>query len=207
MGCIIAKQLAELGAHVITVSPDVAARSEAADGQAIAVRGSLASSEDVERLFRAIEERFESLDYYVHNAADEVITSLDKATENDWEKVFRTDIVGYHLAALRAAKLMKKRGGGRIVALSSPAAHRYIEHYGVMGPVKAALESLTMYLAQELAAYNIQVNSVSAALPHGEQQPASLEEAADAAIFLLTDAARKVNGSAMVVDGGWSQRI
>jgi enoyl-[acyl-carrier protein] reductase III len=225
---VFAKQIAELGAHVIIVSPHGSEQGEQGNGRTTHLRGSLAGSQDVDRAFRQIEERFDGLDYYVHNAADEVITSLAKATEGDWEKAFRTDIVGYHLAAMRAAKLMKKSGGGRIVALSASGAHRYMEHYGVMGPVKAALESLTMYLAQEFAADNIQVNAVSACPIYGDQlssssdsdrvvshresrmhggRLASREEISDAVVFLLTEAARKINGSTLIVDGGWSQRV
>jgi enoyl-[acyl-carrier protein] reductase III len=176
LGKIIAKQMAELGAHVIINSSHSREHGEetsqeilAGNGQATHVWGSFASTDHIDRAFREIEERFDRLDYYVHNAADEVITSLDKVTESHWEKAFRTNIVAYHLCAMRAAKLMQKSGGGRIVALSSPGAKRYIEHHGVMGPVKAALESLTMYLAQELGPYNIQVNAVVACPIYGEQ--------------------------------------
>jgi len=235
LGKAIAKQMAELGAHVIINAFPSREQGEetsreilAESGQATHVWGSFASTDHIERAFREIEERFARLDYYVHNAADEVIASLDKVTESHWEKAFRTNIVGYHLCAMRAAKLMQKSGGGRIVALSSPGAQRYVEYYGVMGPVKAALESLTMYLAQELGPCNVQVNAVAACPIYGEQLSSfpdsdmmipywesrvrggrlgNPEEISDAVIFLLTKAARKINGSTMVVDGGWSQRI
>jgi enoyl-[acyl-carrier protein] reductase III len=226
LGKIIARQMAELGANVIINSSHSREHGEktsqeilAGNRQATHVGGSFASSEHVERAFREIEQRFGRLDYYVHNAADEVITSLDRVTESHWEKVFRTHIVAYHLCAMRAAKLMQKSGGGRIVALSSPGAKRYMEHYGVMGTVKAALESLTMYLAQELGPYNVQVNAVAACPIYAEQLNSfpdnnsivsyreTPEEISEAVIFLLTRAARKINGSTMVIDGGWSQRI
>ena len=104
------------------------------------------------------------------------------------------------------------------MAISSAGTRRYMQHYGVMGPVNAALETLTMYLAQELAPYNVQVNAVAACPSYGEQpvpHPESRrgdgwlgnpEEISEAVIFLLTTAAR-INGSTMVVDGGWSQRL
>jgi NAD(P)-dependent dehydrogenase (short-subunit alcohol dehydrogenase family)/acyl carrier protein len=224
-GKIIARQMAELGAQVIINPSHSREHGEETDreilagnGQATHAWSSLAGTDHIERSFREIEERFDRLDYYVHDAADQVIASLDKATESQWEKAFRSNVITYHLCAMRAAKLMQKSGGGRIVALSSASARRYMEHYGVMGPVKAALETLTMYLAQELARYNVQVNAVAAGPAYGEQpapHPESPrgdgwlgnpEEISEAVIFLLTTAAR-INGSTMVVDGGWSQRI
>jgi len=225
LGKIIAQQMAELGANVIINSSHTGEQGEETsqeilpgNGQATRLWGSLASSEHVERAFGEIEQRFGRLDYYVHDAADEVIASLDRVTESHWEKAFRTHIVAYHLCAMRAAKLMQKSGGGRIVALSSSGAKRYMEYYGIMGPAKAALESLTMYLAQELGPYNVQVNAVASS-PIDAKQLNSVpddncivsyretpEEISEAVIFLLTRAARKINGSTIVIDGGWSQR-
>jgi enoyl-[acyl-carrier protein] reductase III len=235
LGQVIAKQMAALGAHVIINSFHSRDRGKQAGeeipaehGQATQLWGSVVTTDHIDRAFHQIEQRFDRLDYYIHNAADGVLTSLEKATESHWEKAFRTDIIGYHLCAMRAAKLMQKSGGGRIVALSSSGAKRYIEYYGVMGPVKAALESLTMYLAQELAPCNVQVNAVAACPIYGERlssfpdsdrlvrywesrmpgaRLANQEEISEAVIFLLSTAASKINGSTMVVDGGWSQRI
>jgi enoyl-[acyl-carrier-protein] reductase (NADH) len=132
-----------------------------------------------------------------------------------------------HQGAMLAAPLMRPRGG-KIVSLSSPGAHRYIEHFGCMGPIKAAVESLTRYLAIELAPDNIQVNAVSAGpiygellekypekerlIPYWESLSAGkrLGQESDVASFvmyLLSDAATKITGSVMLVDSGGSQRI
>jgi NAD(P)-dependent dehydrogenase (short-subunit alcohol dehydrogenase family)/acyl carrier protein len=225
LGKIIARQMTELGAQVIINPSHSREHAEETNGEILAGNGKathawspLASSDHIERSFREIEERFDRLDYYVRDAADQVISSLDKATDSQWENAFRSNVIAYHQSAIRAAKLMQKSGGGRIVAISSAGTRRYMQHYGVMGPVNAALETLTMYLAQELAPYNVQVNAVAACPSYGEQpvpHPESRrgdgwlgnpEEISEAVIFLLTTAAR-INGSTMVVDGGWSQRL
>ena len=235
LGKVIAKQLAELGAHVIINSFHSRERGEqtteeilAQDGKATHLWGSFAKNDHIDKAFDEIEKQFGRLDYYVHNASDGVIAPLDQVTESHWEKAFRTNIVGYHLSAMRAAKLMQKSGGGRIVALSSPGAQRYIEYFGVLGPVKAALESLTRYLSRELSPYNILVNAVSAGPVYGERLSAypdrdrlipyweSLapdgrlgdpDEISDTVIFLLSHAARKINGATMLVDGAASLRM
>jgi NAD(P)-dependent dehydrogenase (short-subunit alcohol dehydrogenase family)/acyl carrier protein len=235
LGKVIAKQLAELGAHVIINSFHSRERGEqtteeilTGDGKATHLWGSFANAEHINKIFHEIEQRFGQLDYYVHNASDGVIASLDKVTEAHWEKAFRSNIVGYHLSAMRAAKLMQRSGGGIIVALSCPGAQRYLEYFGCLGPVKAALESLTMYLAREFAPHGVRVNAVSAGPIYGERMSSypdrdrlvpyweSLsangrlgdpEEIADAVIFLLSPAARRVNGSTMLVDGAAAQKI
>jgi NAD(P)-dependent dehydrogenase (short-subunit alcohol dehydrogenase family)/acyl carrier protein len=223
---ILAQQMVELGAHVIVASShpgehgeDASREIRAANGQATEVADPSTSTDHIDRVVREIEQRFNRLDYYVHNASDEVVTPLDKVTEKDWQKAFRSNIVAYHLCAMRAAKLMQKSGGGRIVAISSPGARRYLERYGVIGAVKAALETLTMYLAQELGPHNIQVNAL-AAWPNDSEHPnasadtqirsggrGNAEKISDALIFLLTPAARNINGATVVVDGGWSLKI
>jgi enoyl-[acyl-carrier-protein] reductase (NADH) len=54
------------------------------------------------------------------------------------------------------------------VTITSPGAQHHIEHFGCIGPVKAAVESLVIYLAVELGAHNIQVNALSAGPLYGE---------------------------------------
>ncbi len=55
-------------------------------------------------------------------------------------------------------------GPGRLIGLTSPFSRRYVEGYAAIGPSKAALESLVVYLAAELAGRGITVNAVSGGL-------------------------------------------
>jgi len=121
---------------------------------------------------------------------------------------------------------MRKQGGGKIVALSANASQRYVDYFGCMGPVKAAVECLVRYLAIELGADNIQVNAVAAGPVLGElldkypdfdrlrpkweatvprRRLNNEEEVAEAVTFLLS--ASGMNGSVLLVDAGGSQRI
>lgn len=235
IGRSIVEELAELGATVIVNSFHSRQAGEALVEtlrnrglQAHHIWGSVAQEAQLDRIFDEIETRFGYLDFFVSNASNGMLGPLDRIERNHWDRAFRTNILGLHQGAFRAAKLMEKRGGGKIVTLSSPGAQRYIEHFGCMGPIKAAVESLTRYLAIELGPKNIQVNSVSAGpiygdllnkypdsqrlIPYWESLSAGnrLGEARDVANFvayLLSSAANKISGSVLLVDAGGSQRI
>ena len=127
--------------------------------------------------------------------------------------------------AQEAAKRMEKVGGGKIVSISSLGSIRYLENYTAVGVSKAAVESLTRYLAVELAPKNISVNAVSGgavdtdALKHFPNREELLADAAaktpagrmvkpedivNAVMFLLSDQAEMIRGQTIIVDGGRS---
>lgn len=129
-------------------------------------------------------------------------------------------------AAQRAVPLMKKRGGGAIVSVSSPGSQRVLPDYVMVGASKAALEAVTRYLAIELADDSIVVNAISPgmvltdALKHFDavrsqediidravaHTPAGRlvtpEEIAEIIAFLCSPAARMIRGQTIIVDGG-----
>jgi enoyl-[acyl-carrier protein] reductase III len=188
--------------------------------------GSVANEAHVEQIFAHIEAEHGRLDLLVCNASDGVIGPFDEVTPKDWDRAFRTCIVGTHQCALRAAKLMTD--GGCILTLSTVTAHRYLQGFGSQGVVKAAVESLTRYLACELAPRGIRANCVSAgpvygpllgAFPDADNTIAhweritpggelcSAQDVAEVVAMLASDAARRVNGAVWVVDNGVSLQI
>jgi enoyl-[acyl-carrier protein] reductase III len=234
LGKDIACYLAELGASVVVNSfhsrqQGIATAEEiqAAGGEAVHCWGSVANVDHVDALFGEIESRFGGLDFFVSSASNGMLARLEDITPEHWEKAFRTNVVGLHQSALRAARLMRRRGAGKIITLSSPAAHGYVDYFGCMGAVKAAVESLTRSLAIELARDGIQVNCVSPGPVYGElldKWPESrrlvaqweantaygrLCEARDVSHFvayLLSDAVKLFTGSVLVMDGGISSQ-
>ncbi len=234
LGKDIASYLAELGATVVVNSfhsRDLGIRTAAeindAGGEAVHVWGSVANPEHVDTIFREVEERYGALDFFVSSASNGMLARLEDITPEHWEKAFRTNVVGLHQSAMRAAKLMRRRGGGKIITLSSPAAHGYVDYFGCMGAVKAAVESLTRSLAIELAKDNIQVNCVSPGPVYGEllqKWPESerlvkqwegntaygkLCEARDVSHFvayLLSEPVKLFTGSVLSLDGGISSQ-
>ncbi len=235
LGRAIAGRLAGLGATVVLNSFHSRDRGEKAAQElrdagldAHHVWGSVAKPEHLDRLFDEIEERWGYLDFFVSNASNGMIAPLEHITAEHWDKALSTNVVAFHQGTLRAAKLMERRGGGRVLCISSPGAQRYIEQFGAMGTAKAAMESLVRYLAVELGPKNVQINALSAGplygellsrypngdslIPYWESRTISGELGTEAqitepAIFLLSDAAHGITGTTLLVDNGGSLRI
>lgn len=168
LGRATALELARRGASVVVNSfhsrelgEAVAASIKADGGEAHHVWASMAREDHVERLFAEIGERYGGLDFFIHNASNGIFASLREVNEEHWLKSFRTNVIGFHRGALCAAEQMRSRGGGKMLTLSSVYEDATMEYFGVQGPVKAALESLTRFLAKEFLADNIQVNCLS----------------------------------------------
>jgi enoyl-[acyl-carrier protein] reductase III len=226
--------LAELGASVIVNSfhsrlegEQTVAEIKAAGGNAVHAWGSVANPDHVKAIFEQVEATFGGLDFFIASASNGMLARLKDITVEHWEKAFRTNVVGLHQSALAAAELMKKRGGGRIITLSTPAAHGYVDYFGCMGAVKAAVESLTKSMAIEFSADNIQVNCVSPGPVYGDllnKWPESerlirqwerntaykrLCEARDVSHFiayLLSEPVKLFTGSVLIMDGGISSQ-
>ena len=235
LGRDVACYLAELGASVVVNSFHSRQRGEetveqikADGGNAIHAWGSVANPDHVKAIFEQVESTYGGqLDFFISNASNGMLARLEDITPEHWEKAFRTNVVGLHQTALKAVELMKKRGGGKIITLSTPASHGYVDYFGCMGSVKAAVESLTKSMAIEFAPYEIQVNCVSPGPVYGEllnKWPESerlirqwenntaysrLCEARDVSHFiayLLSEPVKLFTGSVLIMDGGISSQ-
>ncbi|WP_197526749.1 SDR family oxidoreductase [Botrimarina colliarenosi] len=232
VGKTIARFLAQRGATVIVNSfhsrdqgDATAEEIRAAGGSATHIWGSVANPAHVESLFEQIEATYGGLDILVCNASDGRIGSFMDLTSEDWDRAFRTNVSGHHHCAVKAARLMRARGGGSMVTLSAVGAHQYIDGLGAQGIVKASVESLTRYLACELGGFGIRVNCVSGGPVYGDLiekfpearakqdywesiipdgQLCNPLELAETIAFLVSDAARGINGAVWMVDHGFS---
>ncbi len=186
------------------------------------------SDQELAELGPALEREFGGLDFVVHGAAFAPAAELQNRFVQTSRDGFRTalEVSAYSLVALANAclPLLEKRGGGSVVTLSHIGSDRVFPNYNVMGVAKAALESAVRYLAADLGPQNIRVNAVSAGpiktlasagIPGLSQmlqaqrdraplrRGMELGEIADAAVFLLGDAARAITGEVLMVDGGY----
>jgi enoyl-[acyl-carrier protein] reductase III len=173
LGKCLAAELAGQGAAVIVNSFHSRDRGEATTAElcaaghhAVHIWGSVANPRHLDAMFDEIGQRFGRLDVFIQNASNGYLGPLEHATAEHWDKSFRTNVVSLHQGALRAVDLMKD--GGSIAALTTPAAQRCTQLFGLQGSVKAAIEALVRYLAVELAPRGIRVNSFAPGAIYGE---------------------------------------
>jgi enoyl-[acyl-carrier protein] reductase III len=177
IGRAIALRLAAEGVHVMVNyarSADAAeataqeCRALGVDAQIVA--GDVGDMDALHEVFERVRE-WGGIDILVNNAA----RGLERprpAIEQKPGHLHRTmdvNVFGPWQAIQFAVPMMEARGSGAIVNLLSPGAFHYMPDYSAVGVTKAALSSLTMYMAVELAARRIRVNAVSAGWVEGSE--------------------------------------
>ena len=230
IGRAIALRFAEAGAQVFVnffVNREAAEKTahdvELRGGVAHLVQADLKEPAEIRRLVAEVERRAGRLDVLVSNAASGVLRDGLDLSPKQWDWVMATNARALLILAQEASRLMTS--GGRIIALSSLGSRRVIQGYASIGVSKAALEGLTRYLAVELAAKGITVNTVSAgavetdvwqAIPEGTAALAAIrartpggalvtaDEVAGVVYFLASPAAQAIQGQILTVDGGYS---
>jgi L-rhamnose 1-dehydrogenase len=214
----------EFGRDNAADAQEVVAEVETNGGRAIALAGSVAERTDVDRMMREVVDAFGTLDILVNNAGICPFHDFLTMPEELWDRVHDVNMKGAFLCSQAAANLMVEQGrGGRIVSISSISAlvgGALQTHYT---PTKAGVHSLMQSLAIVLGPHGITCNSV---LPGAIATDINREDLSDPekraymerripvgrighpddiagpVVFLASEAARYVNGAALLVDGG-----
>ncbi|NWG17615.1 MAG: enoyl-ACP reductase [Chloroflexi bacterium] len=185
------------------------------------------SDEQLDTVFAKAKERFGKIDTLVHCVAFANREDLGGRFVDISREGFKMalDISAYSLVAMakRAAPLMLE--GGSIMSLTYYAAEKVMPKYHVMAVAKAALETITRYLANDLGPQGIRVNAISAGpiktlaaagvpgfrlmLKYSEKAAplrrlVSQEEVGDTALYLASDLSRSVTGEVIHVDAGFN---
>lgn len=189
----------------------------------MAVTCDVSDANAVTTAFAAIERRFGRLDALVNNAGIAVFTPLMETSEADWNRVIKVNLTGPFLCSKAAVLLMRERGGGAIVNITSISGLRASTLRSAYVTSKAGLAHLTRQLAVELASLGIRVNGVApgpvdtamAKAVHSPEIRADYhdaiplnrygleEELAEAVFFLCSDRASYITGQILAVDGGF----
>jgi len=128
----------------------------------------------------------------------------------------------FFLAQKAATQMIQQESGGRILFMSSVTGHQAHQDLAAYGMTKAALEMLAKSLVIELSQYQITVNTVAPGATLTERtmedagykstwsritpmgRPATVEDVANAVLFLVSPQAGHITGQNIIVDGGWT---
>ena len=232
LGRVIAEALAQAGADVVIVSrtlDDCRATAEelaaSTNRRIIGIAADVSQSSDVERLAAAVEIELGQVDILVNSAGLNVRGAAEELSETDWDAVISTNLKAPFLCGRVFGPLMCQRGWGRIINLGSILSVIALPGRAPYASSKAGVLNLTRVLALEWASKGVTVNAICPgpfATDMNKQllnDPAmykafvekipvgrwgELHEIAGAAVFLASDAASYVTGSALFVDGGWT---
>lgn len=231
IGAAIAGRFADHGATVAVHGADadqvagVVGRIEAAGGQAMATHGDLTRFEDLEAARAAIEDRFGPVEILVANAGGSPIRPgpLELISEADWRDSVDANLTATFLTIKAFLPGMKARGRGNIITLSSAAARRPTGAAPIAyGAAKAGVQLLTQELALQAGPAGVRVNCIAPEIIFTDRNLEQIapdirdrlaedhpfrrlgwpEDAADAALFLASDASAWITGVILDVAGG-----
>ncbi|WP_423751459.1 SDR family oxidoreductase [Salinirarus marinus] len=231
MGEATAERFAERGADVVVVDVDGEAATEVADridardgGSAVAHVADVSDADDVSAFVDRTVEEFGTIDVLHNNAGiPQQSTPVEDVTEETWDGVVDVNLKSAFLGAKYAVPHMRDQGGGVILNTASTAGIRPRTGLSAYCASKGGMITLTKQLAHELASDDIRVNAIcpvatdTAMLPSfsGEElrvddmldtiplgRLAEPGDIANAAVFLASDEAAMITGTALEVDGG-----
>jgi NAD(P)-dependent dehydrogenase (short-subunit alcohol dehydrogenase family) len=225
IGEAIAARFGSVGSSVVVNDIDFASATAvaenivAAGGTAIAVQADVSDSGQVNAMFDATLEEFDTVDVLVNNAGiiSPMLHFFD-ADEAWWRRIIDVNLTGHFLCCHRAARIMAKAGGGSIINMSSGGATRAHRSFTAYDASKGGIDALTRAMALDLGPYNIRVN----ALMPGSIDTTGMDDEARAlrgvnipagkigdpfdmtgpALFLASADSGYVTGDIIKVDGG-----
>tara|TARA_R110002124_G_scaffold286849_1_gene468915 strand:- start:192 stop:956 length:765 start_codon:yes stop_codon:yes gene_type:complete len=180
----------------------------------------------LDAVFERIASTWGELDFLLHSIAycpqKDLHGAVSDCSREGFAKAMDISCHSFIRMARLAKPLMKN--GGCLLTVSYYGAQKVVEHYNIMGPVKAALESSVRYLAAELGPVGIRVNALSpgplqtraasgiqsfdelinkARTRAPERQLVSIDDVGNMATYLVCDAAKSVTGNITFVDAGY----
>ncbi|WP_432785727.1 Enoyl-[acyl-carrier-protein] reductase [NADH] FabI [Oligella sp. MSHR50489EDL] len=182
-------------------------------------------NDQLEALFEEVATRWGKLDFLIHSIAFAPKADLHgRVVDSSTEGFLQAMDISCH-SFIRMARLAEPlmTEGGSLMTMTYLGGEEVVPNYGIMGPVKAALESTVRYLAYELGAQGIRVNAISPGTimtraasgianfdtllgENAQRAPmgaVKIEDVGSLSVFLASDGSRGITGTNIYVDGGF----
>ena len=229
IGLQICRQLSRAGAKIILNDLDADLAEKAAkevageNNSCIAMPGDSSNLEFVQQMVNTAVTKFGQLDIAIANAGITLFGDFFTYPPESFYRVMQVNLGGTFFLAQAAANQMKEQpNGGSLLFTSSVTGHQAHKYLAAYGMSKAAIEMLAKNLVIELSSFKINVNTIAPGATITERtmedpayeskwseltplgRPASVEDIANAALFMVSEQARHITGQTLVIDGGWT---
>ena len=232
IGEAMARGLAEFGARVVLSSRkqdaiDAVAEAFKTDGlEAVAIAANMGKIEDIHGLVEQTVDIFGGVDIIINNAAaNPVYGPIDQTEERAFDKIINVNLKGPFELCKKACPVLRERGGGSIINISSIGGLTPEKYIGIYSVSKAALINMTKAMAQDWGVDHIRVNAIcpgliktkfSEALWNQEEnlerflrniplrRIGKADDIAGLAVYLASDASAYCTGGIYMIDGGYA---
>ena len=229
LGRGMALGLAKYGANIVIAdlwfseASETTKEIESLGRKSLAIEVDVTKSDSINEMVKKTLEEFDKIDILVCSAGISVRKPALEITEEDWDRVIDIDLKGTFLCDQAVGREMIKRGGGKIINISSVSGQLGHPNRAPYTASKGGVVLLTKALAVEWAKYNINVNAIGpgffrtpltedylsnervykeivSKIPMG--RPGKVEDLIGPVVFLASDASNYVTGHTLFVEGG-----
>ena len=229
IGFEIAQQLAGKGTSILlndineTLTSSAVTKIKNQNGSCVGLSGDAGDVSFINEMVKLAVSEFGKLNIAIANAGITLYADFFDYTPGAFNKVMQLNLAGSFFLAQAAAKQMKEQAtGGSILFMSSVVGHQAHKNLAAYAITKAGLEMLAKNLVVELSPYNININAIAPGATLTERtlddkdyektwsritplgKPATTNDIANAALFLVSPCSRHITGQSLIIDGGWT---
>lgn len=232
LGLAYAKALGSCGAKIVVAHYDnntteIEEYCVSHSIELLLVQGDLTKATDREELVKKTLEKFKKIDVLINNAGTIIREPILEYSEASWNKVLNINLNSVWFLSQKVAQEFKKQGFGKIVNVASMLSFQGGKFVPAYTASKHAIAGITKAFANELGAFNIQINAIApgyietantAPIREDKVRNAEIlsripaghwgktEELMGTIVFLSSKASDYLNGAIIPVDGGWLSR-